>query len=161
MISCGFRFAFLFAMSEINTVPSKGNSGVSSLTCAGVRLAERPRLSVITNCPPFVLYSGVLSSLLLLCARLGALPLGAAAAEAWSSIGKRLSACTCALCAARTWLNPSIRLATNLAWPNAISLLGVFPLFSSLEGTTSGEAAGCSMAIIGGFASVDDELGLW
>ena len=126
MISCGFRFAFLFAMSEINTVPSKGNSGVSSLTCAGVRVAERPRLSVITNCPLFVLYSGVLSSLLLLCARLGALPLGAAAAEAWSSIGKRLSCCCCALCAARRWLNPSIIFATTRAWPKAISPFGIF-----------------------------------
>ena len=113
---CGFRFAFLFAMSEINTVPSRGNSGVSFLPCAGVRVEERPRLDTSVNCSAT---SSLLGGVRLDALPLGAVPFGAAAtaealllsgtleaaadeALAWSSIGKRLSACTCARCAART-----------------------------------------------------------
>mgnify|MGYP006903666699 CR=1 FL=1 len=149
MIFCGVFVALL--KSDHRTVFSRGNSGV-------VSLSRDLSLSPPVDC--FVL--------LLPCARVRDLPLcavlslfgaaaaeelsgGAAAAEAlaMSSIGKRLSACTCALCAARTWLKPSIRLATNLAWASPTSLLGAFfRLCVSLEGTTSSAAAG-SMAMGG------------
>ena len=118
MISGALRFAFLFAMSEINMVPSRGKSGVSSLPLvAGVRVEERPRLdtSVCSAGKRDSLLGGVRLDAL----PLGAVPFGAAAAAearllsgtleaaadealAWSSIGKRRSACTCARCAART-----------------------------------------------------------
>ena len=135
MISHDLLWCFVALLkSDSRTVFCRGNSGVVPLS-RGLSLSP----SVVS----FVLLP------LLPCARVRALPLGAvgvlffgadaaaaaeelsgtlgaAAAEAWSSIGKRLSACTCALCAARTWLNPSIRLATNLAWPNAISHFGIF-----------------------------------
>ena len=119
-----------------STVPSSGYSGVASLSRDSLWFRDLPLLlaSVITNCPPFVVYSGVLSSLLLLCARLGALPLGGPAA-AWSSIGKRRSACCCALCAARTSRNPSIKLATNLACANPASpVWHLLPSFCELGG---------------------------
>merc|ERR1712155_272932 len=102
MISCGVVLAFLLK-SDNNTVPSTGYSGVASLSRDSLGSRDLPLLlaSVITSCPTFVVYSGVLSSLLLLCARLGALPLGAAAAAAWSSIAKRLSfLLLCPMCSA-------------------------------------------------------------
>ena len=127
-------------MSEINTVPSRGTSGVSSLPLvAGVRVEERPSLDtsvclagkrdsllggVRLDALPLgaaaeaLLLFGAAEALLLFGAAEALLLSGAAAAEAlllsgtlgaaaaealaWSSIGKRLSACTCAGCAART-----------------------------------------------------------
>ena len=110
MIFCGVFVALL--KSDSRTVFSRGNSGVASLS---------RDLSLSPSVVSFVL----LPLLRLPCARVRALPLGAvgvlffgaaaaaaeelsgtlgaAAAEAlaMSSIGKRLSACTCARCAAR------------------------------------------------------------
>ena len=116
MISCGVLLGVLLEMSEINSVPSMGYPGVSSLDLG----LERPLLlaSFMTSWPPFVVYSGVWSSLMLW-VRLVVLPLGA-----WSSIAKRRSACCCALCAFRTSLNPAIKFATSLAWARPASLWG-------------------------------------
>ena len=100
MIFCGVFLGLL--KSDNRTVFSRGYSGV-------VSLSRDLSLSPPVDC--FVL--------LLPCARVRDLPLcavlllfgttaaeelsgSAAAAEAMSSIGKRLSACTCARCAART-----------------------------------------------------------
>ena len=109
MIFCGVFVAFL--KSDNRTVFYRGNSGVVSLS---------RDLSLSPSVVSFVLLP------LLPCARVRALPLGAvlllfgadaaaaaeelsgtigaAAAEALaiSSMGKRLSSCTCALCVERT-----------------------------------------------------------
>ena len=150
--------------SSFGLVPSTGYSGVSCLALESPWPRKRPLLltSGMTSCPHFV-YSGDLSSLLLLGARLGALPRGAAAA-AWPSTGRCLSACCCALCATRASRNPSIKLATNLAWASPASLFGTFfLLFISLEGTISsaGEAVAAGSMAMGGFGSVLELLGLW
>ena len=69
-----FFWVISLAMSEIISVPCTENSGLASLGPL-----DRPRLftSVMTSCPPFVVYPGIWSSLLLW-ARLNDLPLGAA-----------------------------------------------------------------------------------
>ena len=126
MISCGVLLAFLNP-SDKSTVPSRGYSGVASLSRPSLWPRERPLLlaSVMTSCPPLLVYSGVLSLWARLWGRLrvGALPRVAAA---WSSMDKRRSFCTCSLCAARASRNPSMRLAINLACARPASLFGAF-----------------------------------